>query len=183
MELDPLLEDNRSNWDARVPVHLGPGGYQVERYLDDLAADERTRSVFGSAVAVLERERDPVSIMLFDGPVPWQLRRYDREPPPREHRAQTLEERVLVTLRFPPGEAPASVWLEIRKHAPPGPPASGRWFGLGTAPSDGVLYPTRGLKGVEPVAGEDVRQVQVPSEFFGKPLRARANMPLPSAPK
>lgn len=35
MEIDPLLEANRANWEARVPVHLGPGGYRSERYLED----------------------------------------------------------------------------------------------------------------------------------------------------
>ncbi len=35
MELDPLLAENRDNWDSRVPVHLGPNGYRQERYVDD----------------------------------------------------------------------------------------------------------------------------------------------------
>jgi SAM-dependent methyltransferase len=34
-ELDPLLATNRANWDARVPAHLGPGGYEVDRYVAD----------------------------------------------------------------------------------------------------------------------------------------------------
>lgn len=34
-KLDPLLADNRANWDSRVPVHLGPGGYGVERYVSE----------------------------------------------------------------------------------------------------------------------------------------------------
>ncbi len=34
-DLDPLLAANRANWDARVPVHLGPGGYDVGAYVAD----------------------------------------------------------------------------------------------------------------------------------------------------
>ncbi len=35
MDLDPHLEENRANWDSRVPVHLGPNGYRIERYHQD----------------------------------------------------------------------------------------------------------------------------------------------------
>ncbi len=34
-ELDPLLAENVTNWNSRVPVHLGPGGYEIERYIND----------------------------------------------------------------------------------------------------------------------------------------------------
>ncbi|MCP5026398.1 MAG: class I SAM-dependent methyltransferase [Actinomycetia bacterium] len=36
-ELDPLLAENRANWNSRVPIHLGPGGYEIERYVEDPA--------------------------------------------------------------------------------------------------------------------------------------------------
>ncbi len=26
---------NRANWDARVPIHIGPGGYEIDRLVDD----------------------------------------------------------------------------------------------------------------------------------------------------
>ena len=26
---------NRANWDSRVPVHTGPGGYSIEQLVDD----------------------------------------------------------------------------------------------------------------------------------------------------
>ena len=35
--LDRLLADNRDHWDTRVPVHLGEGGYDVDRYVSDPA--------------------------------------------------------------------------------------------------------------------------------------------------
>ena len=35
MELDPQLAENRDNWDARVPVHLGPNGYPMDLYVSD----------------------------------------------------------------------------------------------------------------------------------------------------
>lgn len=33
--LDPHLAANQSNWDSRVPIHLGPGGYGLQKYIDD----------------------------------------------------------------------------------------------------------------------------------------------------
>ncbi|MGF1598467.1 MAG: class I SAM-dependent methyltransferase [Acidimicrobiales bacterium] len=36
-DVGPALAVNRANWDSRVPVHLGPGGYDVDRYVDDPA--------------------------------------------------------------------------------------------------------------------------------------------------
>ena len=36
-QLDPLLAENQANWNSRVPIHLGPGGYNVEQYIDDRA--------------------------------------------------------------------------------------------------------------------------------------------------
>jgi SAM-dependent methyltransferase len=36
-ELDPPLAENLRNWDSRVPIHLGPDGYEVERYVGDPA--------------------------------------------------------------------------------------------------------------------------------------------------
>lgn len=35
--LDPVLAVNLANWNARVPIHLGPDGYKVERYIEDPA--------------------------------------------------------------------------------------------------------------------------------------------------
>lgn len=34
-KLDPLLAVNLANWNSRVPIHLGPDGYEVERYIED----------------------------------------------------------------------------------------------------------------------------------------------------
>ena len=35
MDLNPYLADNRNNWNDRVAVHLGPDGYEIDRYVDD----------------------------------------------------------------------------------------------------------------------------------------------------
>jgi SAM-dependent methyltransferase len=29
------FEDNRANWESRVPIHVGPGGYESERFVSD----------------------------------------------------------------------------------------------------------------------------------------------------
>ncbi len=34
-KLDPLLAENLANWNSRVPIHLGSGGYNVDQYIDD----------------------------------------------------------------------------------------------------------------------------------------------------
>ena len=34
-DLHPFLAENQANWNSRVPVHLGPGGYRVEQFIED----------------------------------------------------------------------------------------------------------------------------------------------------
>jgi len=35
MSHDQYFADNRANWDDRVPIHSGPDGYRLQRYVDD----------------------------------------------------------------------------------------------------------------------------------------------------
>ena len=41
------LEVNRANWDARADVHMGPGGYRVDRVCDAVAESAAERYLAG----------------------------------------------------------------------------------------------------------------------------------------